>query len=241
MFLGPTRRVEPPTAERGTRSRSWENCQAEPGSKGLRDAEQLDRDLGSAWSTSIASEALLPVETRMRPLRPGEGSRRKTRAGSTAGFHLHLHPLLTQQLDALPPMQPPAPISPEHRGWTNGEGMQEHTNLARLFGGAALPLTLFPLRARAATAKTGRIDHPQASVSFPTPLMGTKRLPCWTAKRPIGLERKVLSREATRFPRRVAVAGGPYPATGADEAATSSVTGGMAGANSVTRRGVGSS
>src|SRR5258707_7566515 len=95
-----------------------------------------------------------------------------------------------------------------HRGWTNGEGMQEPTSLARLFGGAALPLTLFPLRARAATAKTGRIDHPQASVSFPTPLMGTKRLPCWTAKRPIGLERKVLSREATRFPRRVAFAGG---------------------------------
>src|SRR5207248_11742097 len=109
------------------------------------------------------------------------------------------------------------PITPARRIWTGSKGMQQHAHLARFCRGVALPLALVAQRAGAATANTGRIHHAHASVSFPTPLMGTKRLACWTPKRPIRLECKVLSREAARFPRRVAVEGGPYPDAGGGE------------------------
>jgi hypothetical protein len=44
--------------------------QTERGSKDFWDAEQLDRDLASRWSTRIASEPLCPGEARVGTLRP---------------------------------------------------------------------------------------------------------------------------------------------------------------------------
>src|SRR6266568_886965 len=123
---------------------------------------------------------------------------------------------------------------------SDAQWMQQYAHLARLRGGIALPLALLPQRTGTTTAAAGRVHDAQTPIGFPAPLMGTKLLACWTTERPIGLERKVLPREATRFPRRVAVAGGPYPDAGAGEAAACSVTGGMAGANSVVRMDVGS-
>lgn len=97
-------------------------------------------------------------------------------------------------------MLPSAPITPLQRGWIDNERMQEYAHLAWLRGLAAIPLTLLAQRARAATANAGSIHDAQASIGFSTPLLGDQRAPCWTAERPIGLERKVLPREAASFP-----------------------------------------
>ena len=98
-----------------------------------------------------------------------------------------------------------------------GADAELHSRGLRLRGSAAIPLTLLAQRARAAMANAGRKHHTQTAIGLSTPLLGVKRLSCWTAERPIRLERKVGSREATRFPRRVAAVGGPYPEAGVDE------------------------
>jgi hypothetical protein len=167
-------------------------CQSERGGKRFRDAEQFDRHQ-TRFCMHVASEALLPVETIMRPLRAGQGRRPERWTGRSARFHLHLHTLVTQQMDARPPMKPPAPISPEHRSRTNGQRMQEETDLARFRGSVALPLALRAQWARAATADAGRIHHAQAAIGFSTLLLGNQRAPCWTPQRPIGLKRKLLT------------------------------------------------
>src|SRR6266487_3684527 len=66
-------------------------------------------------------------------------------------------------------MVPAAPISPEEGSRPDVERMQEHTHLARLFGGTALPLTLFAQGTEATTADAGRVDHAQTPISFPMP------------------------------------------------------------------------
>jgi hypothetical protein len=141
-------------------------------------------------------------------------------------------------------MQPPVPVTPEEGSRADDQRMQQDTHLARLLGGVALPLALLAQRTRATTANAGRIDHTQTPISLSPPLLGVKLLRCWAAQRSIWLEREGLPREATRLPRRVAVVGEPYPDAGADEAgrvAACSLCGGMVGANSVVRIGVGSS
>jgi len=46
--------------------------QTERGGKDFWDAEQLDRDVASRWSTRIASQPLCPREARVRALRAGK-------------------------------------------------------------------------------------------------------------------------------------------------------------------------
>ena len=70
--------------------------QSERGGKRFWDAEQFDCHQARCRGVRIASEALLPVETGMRPLRTRKGSRRERWAGRTTGFHLHLYPLVTR-------------------------------------------------------------------------------------------------------------------------------------------------
>jgi hypothetical protein len=69
----------------------------------------------------------------------------------------------------------------------------------RLRGSAANPLTLLTQRTRAAVAKAGRIHDTHTPIGLSASRLRSKRLPCWTPERPIGLERKVGSGEATRF------------------------------------------
>src|SRR5258708_27795343 len=97
-------------------------------------------------------------------------------------------------------MVPTTPITPEQGRGTNDEGMQQHAHLARLSGGAALPLTLFTQRAGATTADAGRIDHTQAPVGFSAPLMRNQRLTSRTAQRAIRLKGKVLTRQPASLP-----------------------------------------
>jgi hypothetical protein len=93
-----------------------------------------------------------------------------------------------------------APISPEERCGTNSERVEQHADLARLFGRAAIPLTPLTQRAGAATVNTGSVHHAQTSIGFSAVLMRGQLLICRAAKRSIGLERKVLTLEATGLP-----------------------------------------
>src|SRR5215471_7965708 len=137
----------------------------------------------------------------MGALRTGKDAYRATQLGRRGLRKCDLQPLVAQQAHAGSAMLPAAPITPSQGSRPNQERMQQHADLARLGRGAALPLTLVAERARAATANTGCIHHSQTSVSFLTPLLDSKRLPCWTPERPIRLKRKVLSREPASFPR----------------------------------------
>ena len=148
--------------------------------------------------------------------------------------------LVSHELSTGAPVCSAVPIPPEQRDGTGAKRMEQDADLARLRSRAAIPLTLLTQRTRAAVANASRIHHAQAAVGFSTPLLGMKRLSCGTTEGSVGLERKVLTRKAPRFPRRVAVVGGPYPDAGAEETAACSPGFGMAGANSVVRTGVGS-
>jgi hypothetical protein len=112
----------------------------------------------------------------------------------------HLDTLVRKELHTRAPMNSSTPVSPEERSISNHEWMQEDAHLAWLRGVVAIPLALIAQGTRAATANTGCVDHAQPSVSFSTMFMGPQRLPCGATERPIGLERKVLPGEATRFP-----------------------------------------
>ena len=136
----------------------------------------------------------------MRALRTGKDHVRGGRRSGGRRRQAHFEALVSHELDTGTSMFSAAPIPPEQRCGTNGERMQQHTDLAWLQGFATLPLALLAQRAGAATAHAGRIHDTQAAIGFSTPLVSFQHLPCWAAKRPIGLERKVLPSEATCFP-----------------------------------------
>jgi hypothetical protein len=112
----------------------------------------------------------------------------------------HFDSLVTEQLDAGPPVYPSAPILPEQRSRTNDEGMQEDADLTRLCSGVAIPLALLAQGTGAATANAGRIHHAQAAISFSTLFLDAKLLACWAAKGSIWLEGEIVTREATSLP-----------------------------------------
>jgi hypothetical protein len=78
--------------------------------------------------------------------------------------------------------------------------MQQDTDLARLFGSAALPLALVAQWTGTTTVNAGSIHHAQASTRLSTLFMGMKLLVRWTVERPVWLEREALAREATSLP-----------------------------------------
>lgn len=84
---------------------------------------------------------------------------------------LNLQALETHQLDAGAPIESAAPISPEDWGCSDGEGMQQETDLARFGRVPALPLTLLTQRTGATTADAGSIDQAQIPVGFWTPFL----------------------------------------------------------------------
>jgi hypothetical protein len=115
--------------------------QPEQGGKGFWNAEQREDDPTSCWDSCVASEPLLPTEAIMRPLCARERHRCDGWGGWESRLSLDLQ-ILAVQVQAGPPMQPPAPITPEHRSRAHSQRMQQHTDLSWLLGGAALPLAL---------------------------------------------------------------------------------------------------
>jgi hypothetical protein len=173
-----------------------------------------------------------------------QGCRRKIWTGRETLLHLHFHALVTKQLHARSSMPSSTPITPEERSRTHGQGMQQHTDLARFGSGVTIPLTLLgacgqgrQLRMLAAYT-TRRLPSASRRRSWGISALpaGQRSVPSgWRGKS--GPEKRPISQE-------VAVLGGPYPGAGAGEAgcvAACLLCGGMAGANSVVRRGVGSS
>ena len=126
----------------------------------------------------------------------GAGERGRRDAWSDGGcalsrLHLNLDALGTKKVDTGAPMIPATPVLPEDRLLPDHERMQQHADLARLFGGAALPLALLAQWTGAATTNAGRVHHPQAAVGFSTSLLGYQRAPHRAPKCSIGLERKI--------------------------------------------------
>ncbi len=104
------------------------------------------------------------------------------------------------QLQASSPRLSPAPVTPEERSSTYGQGMEQQADLTWLLSGAALPLTLLPQRAGAAVANAGCIHDAKAPLGFSALLMDTQGLPRRTTQRAIWLRGKVATREAAHFP-----------------------------------------
>jgi hypothetical protein len=200
MRLHPEKRACPRRGNTPTVKAVLDRHQSERGGKGCWDTEQLDRDWASSFRARIASEPPCPREARVRALRTGEDHVRGAWRSCGGRRQAHINALVSHELDAGAPVFSAAGVAPEQRRGTHSQRMQQHTHLAWLCDRAPIPLTVLAQRARAAGTNTGRIDHPQTSVRFPTPLLDAKRLPCWTLERPIGLERKVLARKAPGFP-----------------------------------------
>src|SRR5690348_9625588 len=78
--------------------------------------------------------------------------------------------------------------------------MQQDAHLARLRCGAAIPLTLLAQPTGTTAAKTGPVHDAQAAIGFLAVLMRDQLLVGRAPQCPIGLERKVLAREAASFP-----------------------------------------
>ena len=136
----------------------------------------------------------------MRTLCARKDHFRFARPRSGRRWQAYLDALVSHEFQTSAPVLSAAPIAPEQRGRTNLERMQQHTDLARFGRRRAIPLTLLAQRTGTTTADAGRIDHAQTAIGFLTPLLGMKRLSCWTAEGSIRLERKVLARESPRFP-----------------------------------------
>jgi len=187
------------------RDSNW--CQAERDGKVFWDAEQLDRHPSRSVETGIASEPLCKRQPIVRTLCPRKGHRRESEAASDGRVDFDLDALMADQLDARPAILPPIPVTPEKRRLPDHKRMQEHADLARLLGGAALPLALLAQRTGTATADTGSIHDAQAPVSFSALLMGEKLLISGASQRPIGLESEVLARETACFPGQAHVRG----------------------------------
>ena len=136
----------------------------------------------------------------MRSLCARKGRRRRDHTDLMVLPMLHVHSLGPQELDAGTSIPPATPVMPQERSRANHERMQQHADLARLFGGTALPLALLAQRTRAATPNAGPIDHPQTSIGFQAALMDDQGLPCRATQRPVWLEGKISTREVTSFP-----------------------------------------
>lgn len=138
----------------------------------------------------------------MYPLRTGK--RNSGGDGSSLdqwrGQHAHLDVLVSHEALTRTPVLSAAPILPEERHGGSSERMQEYAHLAGLVRFAPVPLALLAQGAGATPADAGSVDHAQAAIDFLTLLLHTKLLVGWTAQRPVGLEREIVAREATRFP-----------------------------------------
>ena len=148
--------------------------QTERDGKVFWDAEQSDRDPASREGTRIASQPLCPRKPIVGTLGTGKGRRFDDEAGRGGRFNLDLDTLMAHQLDACTSMGATTPVTPSNGLSPDDQWMQQHAHLARLLGGAALPLALLPQGTGTATADAGRIHHAQASIGFSAPLVYNK-------------------------------------------------------------------
>lgn len=175
--------------------------ETERGGKVCWDTEKRDRDLSRSFWARIASKPLGPREARVRTLRPGED---RVRGGWRSGGRqqAHVEALVPHELDTGTSMFSAGPILPEQWCRTDAKRLQEQADLARLRGVAAQPLALLPFRTGTTTADAGSLHDAQAPVNFSVVFMRGQFLIYRAPKRSIGLESKILTREATGLPCR---------------------------------------
>lgn len=183
-----------------TAERVLRDGQSERGGHRCWDTEQRERDPTSRLHACIASEPKRPVVAVMGALGPGPACRDRICTGREPLLLLDVYALMTKQVPADPTVMPTTPVRPEERPISNHEWMQEDAHLARLFGGAALPLTLFTQRAGTATMDAGCIHHTQAAIGFSAAFVREQFLASRTTECAIWLKRKVDSGEVPRFP-----------------------------------------
>jgi hypothetical protein len=183
---------------------------------------------------ALRASRLAKSVARVRTLRPGEY---RVRGGWGCGRRqqAHFEALVPHELDTDTPMFSAAPISPEQWCGTNAKRMQQHADLARFRGIAAQPLALLPQSTGTTTADASSIHDAQTPISFSAVFMRDQFLVCRAPKRTIGLEGKILAREATGLP-----CGTHFWGSIAKPAEAEGGEGGeRAGANSVVRNGCG--
>ncbi len=129
----------------------------------------------------------------MGTLRTGKGYIYGGWPGDSGRRHLHLYALVSHKLHTGAPVFSATPVSPEQRRRTNLERMEQHADLTRLFGGAALPLALFAQGTRTTTADAGCIHHAQTAIDFSTLLLDTKLLACWIPEGSVRLEGEIVA------------------------------------------------
>ena len=214
--------------------------QPEQDGKVFWDAEQLDGDSVSCCRTRIASQPLCPGEARVGTLCAGQDHVCCAWRSCGGWWQAHLDALMSREPHTGPPVLSPAPIPRSRSGARPTWRGCSRTLTWRGFA-VALPCPRHCSRSgqgrqlRMLAAYTTRrlpsasrrcswadSDCPAGQRSVPSGWRGKS----WPEKRPVFQE--------------VAMVGGPYPAAGTDEAAACSLCGAMAGANSVVRRGVGS-
>lgn len=135
----------------------------------------------------------------MRPLRTRQQGRTRGWLNLAGWGEMDLHLLLSEQPYASPAMGPPTPVPPEEGSRTGDEWMQQHTHPAGFDRSTAMPLTLLPQWTGATLAEASGIDQPQTAISFCAQFRRGESLPSGAAQHAIGLQYKVLPREAALF------------------------------------------
>lgn len=165
-------------------------------SNSFGDTEQFDADLTRPCASRVASQAGHPREARVSTLGARKdhlrvGGRKGSRCW--CGQQAYLNSLVAHKLQAGASVFSATPIPPKQRGGTNLERMQQHADLAWLFGGAAVPLTLLAQGAGATLANAGSIHDTQAPIGFSALLMWDEFLLSRAPQCPIRLKSKVLA------------------------------------------------
>jgi hypothetical protein len=173
----------------------------------LWDAEQSDRHPSRSLETYIARQSLCPGEPSMGTLCAGKGCGLDGRVRRSGRPDLDLDALITQELDTGTSVDPTTPVTPQQWRLPHNQWMQQDTDLTWLLGDLALPLALLAQRAGTTTANASAIHDAQAAISLSALLMRKQFLVCRTPQRPIGLESKVLPREAASFPEQAHLRG----------------------------------
>src|SRR6266568_2476610 len=148
----------------------------------------------------------------MGTLRTGE--KRRRRASGRFPLDLHRHLLLSEQLHAGPAMTSAAPVSPQHRSWSNVERMQEHTHAGVGF------IVALPCHWHCSRREQGRQLRMLAAYTTRKLPSASRRRSCAESfcpagqrKEPSGWKGKSRPEKRPAF-QEDATSAGPYPCTG---------------------------
>lgn len=83
--------------------------------KGIWDAKERNRESRRGLRRGIASQALSPGESVVRPLCPSQRLSRRGLSRWRGGSHTDVNALVRKELDHLPPLGATRPVSPQDR------------------------------------------------------------------------------------------------------------------------------